>query len=285
MRRAEHEGDFWMDAPDFNLQLTLNSGQVFHWSEVNGWWDGLIGDNFCSVRQKESQLEVRGDVTPAEVVRYFSLDHPMAEITASFPVDPFSQAALTACAGLRVIRQPEWECLATFITSAMKQVAHIRQMSFAIRQRFGTPVAGSLINAYPAPDVLTSRADEPALRSCGLGFRAKNMLGAAKAVADGEVDLMAIHRMKTEDARTTLCSLPGVGVKVANCVLLFAFERLDAVPVDVWINRILRAMRGNRRATAAQLQRYSERRLGPYAGYVQQYLFHHARVSKTLPQR
>lgn len=273
-----------LHAPDFNLPLTLNSGQVFHWTERDGWWEGLIGDRYSALRQADEWIEIRGHVEPDAVSRYLALDHPMPEICASFPTDAFSQAALTSCRGLRVIRQPEWECLGTFITSAMKQVAHIRQMSFALRSAFGSAVEGSSIQAYPSSEVLAA-ADEAALRACGLGFRAKNLLGAARAVAAGEIDLTALREMKTGDARTALCTLPGVGVKVANCVLLFAHERLDAVPVDVWIDRILRAMRGNRRATPAQLQRYSERRLGPYAGYVQQYLFHHARVSKTLPQR
>lgn len=273
-----------LTTPDFNLALTLNSGQVFHWTEAGGWWEGLIGAEFCALRQDGDELQIRGEVSSERVAHYLALDHPMDRIVATFPQDPFSQAALASCSGLRVIRQPEWECLGTFITSAMKQVVHIRQMSLALRAQFGEPVAGSKIQAYPRPEVL-ALADEAALRACGLGFRAKNLLGAARMVASGELDLLAIRSLKSQPLRTELCRLPGVGIKVANCVLLFAYERLDAVPVDVWIDRIMRAMRGGRRATAPQLQRYSERRLGPYAGYVQQYLFHHARVSKTLPQR
>jgi len=284
MSRVESAPDTIIEAPDFNLALTLNSGQVFHWTEIDGWWEGVIGARFCAVRESNGNLEFRGNVAASDVMRYFSLDHPMEQIRASFPGDSFSQTALQACKGLRIIRQPEWECLATFITSSMKQVAHIRQMSLAIRSRYGAPVNGSEINAYPEPAILSKLA-EGDLRDCGLGFRAKSLLGASRVIAHGEVDLRALRSIKTSVAREVLCSVPGVGVKVANCVLLFAYERLDAVPVDVWIDRILRAMRGNRPASPAQLQRYSARRLGPYAGYVQQYLFHHARVSKTLPQR
>jgi N-glycosylase/DNA lyase len=284
MSRVESAPDAIIAAPDFNLALTLNSGQVFHWTEIDGWWEGLIGSRFCAVHECDAGLEFRGDVTASDVTRYFSLDHPMEQIRASFPSDPFSQAALDACSGLRIIRQPEWECLATFITSSMKQVAHIRQMSLAIRARYGASVDGSKINTYPEPEILSKLAESD-LRDCGLGFRAKSLLGAARMIAHGEIDLKALRTIKTSVAREALCSVPGVGVKVANCVLLFGYERLDAVPVDVWIDRILRAMRGNRPASPAQLQKYSERRLGPYAGYVQQYLFHHARVSKTLPQR
>ncbi len=87
--------------------------------------------------------------------------------------------------------------------------------------------------------------------------------------------------METERALEELCKLPGVGRKIANCVLLFAYERLDAVPVDVWIARVARAMHGD--APLAKLEAVSRERFGPFAGYVQQYLFHHARVSRTLP--
>jgi N-glycosylase/DNA lyase len=180
---------------------------------------------------------------------------------------------------LRILRQPRWECTAAFITSSMKQVAHIRSMSLAIRSRFGEAVEGSEINAYPAFEVL-AKATESALRDCGLGYRAENLLKTARLLADGTIDLEAIAKQPTARLRQTLQMLPGVGVKVANCILLFAYERLDAVPIDTWIHRILLAMRKGRDGTPAVLAAYARRRLGPYAGYVQQYLFHHARMAK-----
>ena len=133
----------------------------------------------------------------------------------------------------------------------------------------------------PPPDRL-ARTTEKELRNCRLGFRAKSLLGAATAVASGEIDLASLADKSTGEARRQLCLLPGVGRKVANCVLLFAYERLDAVPVDVWIARILRAMcKGT--SSLRELEEFSNRRFGIYAGYIQQYLFHHARMSKTLP--
>jgi len=178
-------------------------------------------------------------------------------------------------------RQPSWECLGTFITSPMKQVSHIRQISLTLRERYGDKVPGATINAYPTPTQLAA-VSEGDLRDCRLGFRAKSLLGTAEVVASGAVDLEALRMLPTAALREELCKLPGVGRKVANCVLLFAYERLDAVPVDVWIARILQAMR-RRKSTLLELERFSNRRFGSYAGYVQQYLFHHARMSKTLP--
>jgi N-glycosylase/DNA lyase len=262
-----------------DLDQTLLSGQVFHWNRrLDGSWSGLLGNEAVVVSEKDQNLVLHHG--PAKkVAHYFALDHPLEEIYAAFPDESLSQASLEACRGLRILRQLRWECTAAFITSSMKQVAHIRAMSLAIRERFGTAVEGSEINAYPAFEVL-AKATEPALRACGLGYRAENLLKTARLLADGSIDLEAVAKLPTPKLRQTLQMLPGVGVKVANCILLFAYERLDAVPIDTWIHRILLAMRKGRKGTPAQLAAYAERRLGPYAGYVQQYLFHHARMIK-----
>jgi N-glycosylase/DNA lyase len=266
-------------APEFDLRLTLASGQVFHWQPDGEGWLGLIGATPVRVEQRGGELLV----TPGAeelVARYFALDHPLKKIYATFPRDDFSQAALVAVRGLRVMRQPRWECLATFLTSSMKQVSHIRAMSLALRVRFGEPVPQSPVEAYPTPEAL-AKASEAALRKCGLGFRAPNLRKTAQWVADGRIDLEALAGMETERALQELCRLPGVGRKIANCVMLFAYERLESVPVDVWIARVVRSMHGD--APLAELEAVSRERFGLYAGYVQQYLFHHARVSKTLP--
>lgn len=262
-----------------DLATTLESGQVFHWNPYpDGSWSGLIGDHPVRVSEKNQTL-VLHQGEPEKVARHFALDHPLEEIQAAFPDEPLSQAALAACRGMRILRQPRWECTATFITSSMKQVSHIRGMSLALREKFGTPVAGSAINAYPGIDRLAS-ADEAALRECGLGYRAANLLATARMLAEGKIDLEALAAQSTPRLRRTLQTMPGVGVKVANCILLFAYERLDAVPIDTWIHRILLAMRKGRSGTPGQLAAYARRRLGPRAGYVQQYLFHHARTQK-----
>jgi N-glycosylase/DNA lyase len=186
---------------------------------------------------------------------------------------------------MRIVRQPAWECLATFITSAMKQVAHIAQMSHAIRQRFGRRVVlgDCELFAYPSPERLAA-ASETELRECRLGFRAKNLLAAARMVAAGQVDLDAIAPLDDDAARGELCRLPGVGEKVANCALLFGFGRLAAFPIDVWIERVLRSLyfARKRKVTPRRMREFSATYFGPYAGYAQQYLFHHAR--KTRPR-
>jgi len=272
----------WVDLPlvPFDLQKTLQSGQVFHWEVEKEVCRGLVGKEKLTLRLSGQGGHWQVPKRSLELaIRYFSLDHPLEKIWAAFPQDPISQAALRTCRGLRIIRQPQWECLATFITSPLKQVAHISQMSLSLREKYGNSVQGG--KAYPAPEVLASLREEN-LRACGLGFRARGLLRAARMVAAGDLDLETLKSMETPRAREVLMTIPGVGEKVANCVLLFAYERLEVVPVDVWIGRVLLQMRQGRRGTPAQLQKYSQRRFGPYAGYVQQYLFHHARTNKPV---
>ena len=127
-----------ISAPDFDLAMTLDSGQVFHWEKIDHGFLGTIGDQAIYLEQHGEVLHASSG--SAESVRnYFALDHPLAEICRSFPDDEPMKAARDFCRGLRIIRQPRWECLATFICSSMKQVAHIRQISHALRQRFGEP--------------------------------------------------------------------------------------------------------------------------------------------------
>ena len=189
-------------------------------------------------------------------------------------------AARNFCHGLRIIRQPKWECLATFICSSMKQVAHIRQISLALRKRFGEQrrIGDQLVYTFASPRRL-AQASEKELLECKLGYRAKNLRATARLVSSGQADLEAWSALSDAELRKQLCALPGVGPKIANCVMLFAYERLRAFPIDVWIERVLRQHYFSRRRkmTAQRLRQFSETYFGEHGGYAQQYLFHQAR--------
>ena len=220
-------------------------------------------------------------VLPGIVGRYFALDHPLAEICDSFPKDPVMNAARDFCRGLRIIRQPKWECLATFICSSMKQVAHIRQISLALRKRFGEQrrIDDHLVYTFASPRRL-AQASEKELRQCKLGYRARNLRATARLISSGQADLEGWSTLSDAELRKQLCALPGVGPKIANCVMLFAYERLRAFPIDVWIERVLKQHYFSRRRkmTAQRLRQFSETYFGEHGGYAQQYLFHHARM-------
>jgi N-glycosylase/DNA lyase len=271
-------------ARDFDLDQTLDCGQVFHWRRDGAGWLGVIGAHALHVAQHGAELVVPAGME-AIAAHYFALDHPLAEICASFPHDPAMEAARDFCRGLRIVRQPPWECLATFVTSSMKQVSHIAQICHTLRSRYGQRLTweGAELFAYPTPEVMAALS-EAELRNCALGYRAKNLLGAARMIAEGQVDLAAVAAMDDEAARAELCRLPGVGEKVANCALLFGFERVRAFPIDVWIERVLREIYFPRKRTvpARRLREFSAGYFGEYGGYAQQYLFHYAR--KTWPR-
>jgi N-glycosylase/DNA lyase len=274
-----------MAAPDFDLAKTLDSGQVFHWELHGAGFVGTIERVPVYVEEREGALLIRG--AGGKVARhYFALDHLLAEICAGFPRDPAMTAANEFCRGLRIIRQPIWECLASFITSSMKQVAHIRQMSRALRERFGERhvLDGLALFSFPSADRV-AQLTEAELRACGLGYRAKNLLATARRVSSGEADLQGWRGLPDDELRARLCDLPGVGAKVANCVMLFAYERLRAFPIDVWIERVLKEkyFPRSRKVTAAKLREFCDNYFGEHGGYAQQYLFHHAR--KTTPRK
>jgi N-glycosylase/DNA lyase len=214
---------------------------------------------------------------------YFALDHPLSEICASFPRDPVMNAAREFCRGLRIIRQPKWECLATFICSSMKQVAHIRQISRALRQRFGEKkeICDHEVFSFPPADRLAGTTEHE-LRKCGLGYRAGNLLATAKRVALREINLDSWSALSDCELREQLCHLPGVGAKVANCVMLFGYERIKAFPIDVWIERVLREnyFPRKRKVSSASLAEFAANYFGTHGGYAQQYLFHHARMTR-----
>jgi N-glycosylase/DNA lyase len=281
-------------APDFDLAKTLDSGQVFHWEKIGNGFVGTIGDRAVYVEQRAEALRARvasassrysgkdAQDAHATVAHYFALDHPLAEICASFPTDPIMNAARDFCRGLRIIRQPKWECLATFICSSMKQVAHIRQISLVLRKRFGEPrqIGGRVLYTFPSAQRI-ARASEKQLRACALGYRAEHLRATAQLVSSGKADLDAWSGLPDAALRQHLCALPGVGVKIANCVMLFAYERLRAFPIDVWIERVLRQQYFPRRKkiTAQRMREFSETYFGEHGGYAQQYLFHHARMA------
>jgi N-glycosylase/DNA lyase len=178
--------------------------------------------------------------------------------------------------------------VATFITSAQKAVPHIAQISHTLRRNYGRAVSwlDGALHAYPAPAAIAA-LQEDNLRGCALGYRAKNLLKAARQVATGEVDLEAIRAMDDATAHAELCRLAGVGPKVANCALLFAYERLTAFPIDVWIERVLLTLyfQKKRKVTAKRLRDFAATYFGPYGGYAQQYLFHHARTLKGTARK
>ena len=272
---------------NYDLATTLGSGQTFRWRQTEGAWTGVAHDRWVRLSAAPGRIiaETAAPVSNWDWMRhYLQLDVDLAQIVGTFPIDEPMQAAVRACVGLRLLRQEPWECLASFICSSSKQIVQIEQIVALLSERFGEPidVPDGHAPAYSFPGCARlAGLPETALRECKLGFRAPYIRGAAQLVADGTVDLAGLHQLTLTEARTELLKLPGVGEKIAHCVLLFAFGFPAAFPVDVWIMKTLRRHYfPRRRANPARLKRFVETHFGPHSGYAQQYLFHHARTKE-----
>jgi N-glycosylase/DNA lyase len=270
---------------DYDLDATLSSGQAFRWKHVNGWWEGVINGYWVRLRIDGKNLlaETSANVTDWDWLRhYLQLDVNLRAIVDTFPKDEPMQASLQSCHGLRLLRQDPWECLASFICSSTKQIVQIQQIMAALCKTFGEslPVPEGHAPAYSFPGAERLAAvTEQDLRACKMGFRAPYILGTARAILNGEVDLESIRKMELAQAREQLLKFPGVGVKIADCVLLFAYGFDQAFPIDVWIMKAVQQLYfPKRKVSLKRLRRFTETHFGPHAGYAQQYLFHYMRV-------
>jgi N-glycosylase/DNA lyase len=270
---------------DYDLAATLESGQAFRWKSVDGGWNGIIGNRWVRLRADEFSLtaEAAGPVSDWHwLTHYLQIELDLAVVVATFPADEPMRAAVAACRGLRLLRQDAWECLASFILSSTKQIVQIRQIVSLLCERFGEPITAAPqygpAFAFPSAACL-ARVTEADLRACKMGFRAPYLLESARMVVEGKIDLERLRQVPVEIARAELMNLPGVGRKIADCVLLFGYGFQSAFPVDVWVIKALQRLYfSRRRASAKRLRHFSETHFGPNAGYAQQYLFHYMRT-------
>jgi N-glycosylase/DNA lyase len=277
----------WIPVRDYDLAATLTSGQAFRWTPRDGGWEGVIGQRWVRLQQREGGI-VAQTVKPAPgcdwLEFYLQTAIDLDAVLLSFPDDEPMRAAVTACRGLRLLRQDPWECLASFILSSTKQIVQIQQIISLLCERFGAPLLVAAghepVYSFPTPERLAT-ATEADLRACKMGFRAPNLLAAARRIAAGELTLSALHSQSVEAARAALVDLPGVGEKIANCVLLFAYGFQQAFPVDVWVMKALRQLYfPRRRPKPERLRRFVAAHFGANAGYAQQYLFHYMRTAR-----
>jgi len=272
-------------------------------------WVGVVGKHWVRLTQTDDGIHAE-TATPVEdwdwLREFLQTGVDWDAVLKSFPDDAPMRAAVEACHGLRVLRQDPWECLASFILSSTKQIVQIRQIIALLCERFGEPIAlgapaslpaGSAFCAetrrqdagapgnsrrscctFPSPEKIAGLT-ETQLRACKMGFRAPHLLTAARQIADGTFDLNRPRRLSLAEARAELMKLRGVGGKIADCVLLFAYGFDGAFPVDVWVERALRCLYFPRRqVTAKRLHYFVATHFGPHAGHAQQYLFHYMRT-------
>jgi N-glycosylase/DNA lyase len=272
----------FLPVQNYALAETLGSGQAFRWREVDGGWEGVIQSHWVRLVQERAGLRAISNAPTITLEEYLQTSVDIEQVIATFPKDEHMIAAVQACRGLRLLRQDPWECLASFILSSTKQIVQIQQIVELLCERFGdrvkTPTGARPAFAFPGPERIAT-LNESELRSCKMGFRAPYLKGSAEMVLRGEIDLARLKSARVEIARTELMRLPGVGRKIADCVLLFAYGFQQAFPIDVWILKALKQLYfARRRPTPRRLFEFTQTYFGPNAGYAQQYLFHYMRT-------
>ena len=287
-------GQIHLDGP-FDLRLTLESGQSYLWWREDGATYGSTdADTWyrtttratgepapVRVRQDGDTLTWESTVDAAAVLRRrLGLEDDLTAIRAATPDDDLVEEAFDDHWGMRIVRDPPFGGLISFICSAQMRVARIHGMQQRLRETFGTPVTldGETYHAYPTPEQLAD-ASETELRDLSLGYRAPYVRDTAEMVAGGTRP-EEVRGQSYEDARETLTRYVGVGQKVADCVLLFSLEYLQAIPLDTWIQQTIEEYypdcdRGRYAETSSALR---ERLGGEYAGYAQTYIFYHLRT-------
>jgi N-glycosylase/DNA lyase len=246
------------------------------------------------IRQTGDELQFE-NTDPDIVSNYFGLGDNLPQILREISKDENINRAVEACRGVRILKQEPWECLISYICATFKNIAAIKRMVHSLSRKFG-----SKINFYDHDFYTFPRAEKLAeattkqLRECGLGYRARYVIETSKIVRQGDFDFEFLKRATYDEARTQLLRFPGVGLKVADCVMLFSLGKFEAFPVDVRIKRaVLRYYADHFPKTSAHkmsneksltnshyemLSSFGRRYFGQYAGYAQEYLYHYERT-------
>lgn len=263
----------------FDLKKSCTCGQAFRWREAQGGFLGVVRGQAVLALQEEDGVKLRG-VSPASAAmwaHYFDLGRDYASIEKETMADERLACCFPAAHGIRVFNQEPYEALISFIISQNNNIKRISGIIERLCAKCGEPIEfmGETLYAFPSAERIAALTlDE--LTALGAGYRAPFIKAAAERMLAG-FDLEALRDMTLSEARAELTSLLGVGPKVADCVLLFSLQHSDAFPIDVWIDRAMKALffEGNK-VKKTELYEAVDR-LGEYSGIIQQYIFQYAR--------
>lgn len=275
----------------FDPETSVNSGQVFLWEKIGQAWYGIHADSvvkFSMRHDGEATFESFPEMWHVER-SMFRLDDDTGAIFAEISKDPLVQGLISSYPGLRLMRQDPAQCIFSFVCASNTNIPMIRRMLGTLSKKYGQRVVadGIEFHTFPSAQAL-SNVPESELRACGLGYRARAIKAAAGAMAEGALDLEYLKKASYDDAKAELLKVYGIGPKIADCILLFSLDKLDAFPIDIWITRAL----ASHYAWLASSKKWSEkltgrqyaeasgaarRYFGRYAGYAQQFLYYHMR--------
>jgi len=273
------------DAKDFNLDYTLSCGQAFRW-EKHDCWAGVVNGEFARAGQEDGELVINTHLSKKFIRGYFRLDDDMEEIYASISKDEKIAPLIKKYRGLRLLRQEPWECLVSYICSTNNTIKNIKNSIKRMCECFGEEIEEGYYS-FPAPEELSELRIRD-MEQCRLGFRAPRVLSAASLIARGEFDLYGIKDLSYRQGREELMKINGVGSKIADCVLLFAFGKLESFPVDTHIEQIMERLYGGHlkgvkiSRKREEIAEFARNYFGKYCGYAQEYLYMEEMSSSAL---
>lgn len=261
---------------DVDLDSTLGCGQAHRWrKQADGSWKGFVGGNPVQLTQTEDGFECDG-ADAESVLDYFRYEDDLDSIYAECAsMDGYVASLIDGCRGLRILRQPHWECIATYILATNANVKRIAAMVEAVCREFGDPAGDS--HAFPDPEQIVEGRDR--IGSCRLGFRADRFVEFAESVADGIFDPDSLERLDYRGCVDALMAIKGVGPKVADCVALFSYGHLNAFPIDARIQSVLEKRYGVT-GSYRRMSEFAMERFGRYAGYSQEFLYHSGAITR-----
>jgi len=261
-----------------NVENSINSGQVFLWRKNGDYWYGVNGQDILRINNSGSIKSYQNIKTD-----FFRKKDNMEKIIKSISKDNTTKKAVKKYVGLRLLKQDPFQCLISFIISSNSNIQKIKTSLENISRKFGTKIEfeNQEFFLFPKPDKL-AKASINEIRNCGVGYRAKFIKEAANMIFSKKIDFKSLKKLNYSETKESICSIPGVGNKVADCIMLFSLNRLEAFPLDRWMIRILERYFFNefqletKTITEKQYDILHEKIVnyfGPYAGYAQQFLF------------
>ncbi len=261
-----------------NVENSINSGQVFLWKKNNTNWYGINGQDILKITNS-------GNVKSYQNVKtdFFRKKDNIDEIIKSISKDSITKMAVKQYLGLRILEQDPFQCLISFIVSSNSNIQKIKSSLENISKKFGDKVEfeNQEFFLFPEPKKLAN-ATINEIRICGVGYRARFIKEAAKIIVKKEVDFENLKKSNYQNAKEEICQIPGIGNKVADCILLFSLNKLESFPLDRWMIRILEKYYSEKfqletkTITEKQYEILHEKivnHFGPFAGYAQQFLF------------
>jgi len=279
MRAAQAGGEVRISGvADFDPVHIFECGQCFRWNmREDGSYVGVAMGRAARVRTESGDVFISGTLRDYEDIwrGYFDMDCDYAAIRRRVAVDDYMKRASDFGAGIRILRQDRWEALCSFIISQCNNIPRIKGIVERLCALCGdvTEFMGETFYTFPDAETVASLSEKE-LASLRCGYRAPYISAAAQAVRDGALDLDALALTDCETARSALKKLPGVGDKVANCVVLFGLHMVDAFPIDTWMKKTI---------SEHYPDGFSPSVFSPYAGVAQQYMFYFARSGGDEP--